>query len=210
MQLLYAAADLALAPFLALPYWAGVTALSVVLGALLLWVFGALTPQARIAQVRDRMTAAVYEMRLWIDSPRQVLRAQARLFGLTLTYLALATPALIVAAGPVGLLCLRADEVWSVRPLAPGETALVRLSEADAELDLRGAEPDSPWVRGPGEAWVRVKADADGGDLALYAAAGEAKLLLPERQGSAPWWVAVLVLSTLAAFVLKRPLGVAI
>ena len=210
MQLLYAAADLVLAPFLALPYWAGVTALSVVLGALLLLMFRALTPQARIARVRDRMTAAVYEMRLWIDSPRQVLRAQGRLLGLTLTYLALATPALIIAAGPVGLLCLRADEAWSVRPLAPGETALVRLSDASAKPELQGAVIDSPWVRGPAEAWVRVKADAGGDDVMLSTAAGEAELLLPERDEGAPWWVAVLVLSTVAALALKKPLGVAI
>jgi len=124
-------ADGLLAPFVVLPDPMGLVFLSVVLGLLLLILFRALTPQRRVRALRDQMAAAVYEMRLFLDSPRLVLRAQARLVRLNLRYLALVTPALLVAVLTAGLLLWRADAAFGDRPLAVGEPALLRVVLAD-------------------------------------------------------------------------------
>ena len=259
-----AVADGLLWPFFLLPDPLGLLAFSVALGLVMLLAFRWLTPQARLRHVRDLMTATVYELRIFVDSPRLVLRAQGRFLWLNLEYLALITPALVVAAPLMGLLFVRAEPVWGLRALAPGEEVLLRVAlsepvdrgqivvEAGEGLEMTGPLVVLPRRR---EVWARVRARTAGEHEIRVAAGGaaqakrvtvaqpgrtaavspsrsggggaelllgsepplptgcrlaELELYYPKRERAVPWWLTVLLLSILAAFVLRRPLRVAI
>lgn len=125
-----------LLPFDALPAWLGLTLISVLSGAAMLWVFGKTTPQARLATARDRMAASVYEIRLYFDSPRRALAAQGRLLGWSLAYTALMLPAFVVLALPLGLLYLHLETRYGLEPLPTAEPLIVRVAlDEDAALD---------------------------------------------------------------------------
>jgi len=57
----------------------GLTVISLISGVIMLVVFGLVTPPGWMKRSRELMIAATYEMRLYLDSPRRVLTAQARL-----------------------------------------------------------------------------------------------------------------------------------
>jgi hypothetical protein len=63
-----------LVPFDAMPRFWALTVLSVASGVLMLWVVGKTTPQRRVEIARARMASAIYEMRLFLDSPGRILR----------------------------------------------------------------------------------------------------------------------------------------
>lgn len=117
--------DALLAPFIWLPPLAGLVALSAVLGVVLLGAFRLLTPQRRLRRVKHQMSACVYELWLFSASPLIVLWAQGRALWLTAVYLLLALPSLVVLAPVVGAVASRAALWHEVRPMEPGEEALV-------------------------------------------------------------------------------------
>ena len=67
--------ELLLWPFDQLPDTVALTLISVLSGIGMLWVFGKTTPQRLVGLSRDRMTAAIYEMRLFprLAPPRALL-----------------------------------------------------------------------------------------------------------------------------------------
>jgi hypothetical protein len=126
-----------------LPAIAGLTAISVLCGVLMLWVLGKTTPQRRLERARDRMVSAVYEVRLFLDSPARVWRAQARLVGSSLVYIGYLLPAFVLLLPPLALLYPQMDLRYGVARLAIGEPALVRVELAD------GVAPESVSVAAP-------------------------------------------------------------
>lgn len=257
-----ALADGLLWPFMRLPPLWGLVLLSVVCGVVLLLAFRLLTPQGRLAVVKDRMSATIYEMRLYNAQPLRVLRAQGRAIGLTGAYLGLALPSFVVLVPVVGLLLVRASLLFEFAPLPPNEPALVsvELSRAlpRAQLTVGGSEglsvlPPVLHLEGGKRLELRVRA-ARPGSYALTVAAGGAKetktvevggaaavslertragdwsLLLgdepplgadspvsriavayPDREPiwlGLPWYVHLLIISMIAAFALRRRLGV--
>jgi hypothetical protein len=111
---------------------AGLTVISVVCGVLMLWVLGKTTPQRRLERARDRMVSAVYEVRLFLDSPGRVWRAQARLVLASFVYLAYLLPAFVILLPPLALLYPPLDARYGIAPLPPGEPALVKVELAGA------------------------------------------------------------------------------
>jgi hypothetical protein len=111
-----------------LPPWASLLVLSSVLSLVLLFAFRLLTPQARLARLKERLGATVYELRLFAASPSRVLAAQGRAILLVILYLLLALPPLVVLGPVVGALFARAALEYELRPISTGETALLRVS----------------------------------------------------------------------------------
>jgi len=138
--------DLLAAPVLWLPPVVGLLVLSAGLGLLLLLAFRWLTPQRALGRAREGMSAALYEMRLFASSPSRVLAAQGRALWLTLRYLALAFPSLLVLAPLLALVLTRASLPMEHRALRAGEQAVVA-------LELR--QPVAP-------ARLQVASDGDG------------------------------------------------
>jgi hypothetical protein len=123
--------ELLLWPIDRMPELLGLTVISVVTGALLLWLVGKTTPQRWVERARNQMTSAIYEIRLYLDSPLRVLCAQGRLLCWSGVYLGVMIPALAVGALPLGLLYLHLDTRYGLEPLPVGQPALVRLQLAE-------------------------------------------------------------------------------
>jgi hypothetical protein len=128
--------ELLLWPIDHLPPLLGLTLVSIVTGIVLLWLVGKTTPQKLVGRARDRMSSAIYEILLYLDSPGRVFRAQGRLLTGSLVYLATMLPALLVAAIPLGLLFLHLEPRYGLSPLEIGKPIVVKAeleSNADGE-----------------------------------------------------------------------------
>ena len=109
----------ALHPTLALTIVAVLTAL------LMLVVVKRTSPQRLTQRTRDGMAAAVFEMRLFLDEPGRVVRAQGRLLGNMALYLGTLLPSFAVLGPPLALLYLHLEVRHGLAPLgAPAEIVL--------------------------------------------------------------------------------------
>jgi hypothetical protein len=116
------------------------TAVSLLAGCGMLWLFGRFSDQEKIAQAKHRLRAHLYELRLFADDPVLMWRAQCSLLAWNLRYLRfMLRPALIVAV-PTALLFIQLDSIYGRRPLRIGEPALVTAQLAPS-IDLRGTSP---------------------------------------------------------------------
>jgi hypothetical protein len=160
--------DAMLAPFVWMPPLAAIVALSVVSGLLFLLAFRAVSPRDRLRRVKELMSATIYEMRIFASFPRRVLAAQGRALALTVVYLVLALPALVLLFPPLAVLLARAATHYEYRPLRVGEVAMVTVDldrqAADVAVELR---PDGSGlavlrpvvqVRSRARAYARVRA----------------------------------------------------
>jgi hypothetical protein len=162
-----AVGDALLAPFLWMPPVPALVLLSAATGLFLLAAFRWLTPQRALRRTKDGMSAALYEMRVFSAAPGQVLIAQGRAIWLTLRYLALATPSLLVLGPILALLVARASLPFEHRPVAPGETVLLAV-ELDRAVDRARLAVESdlqvlpPRLHISGSVYARLKAERPG------------------------------------------------
>lgn len=119
-----------LRPLDALAPWASLAIVATITSMLMLVVIRWTSPQKRIRRARSQMAAALYEMRLFLDHPLQLLRAQARLFCWTIAYLLFLVPSLVVLAAPLGLLYVHLEVRHGLAPLTTPSTAVVRIEVA--------------------------------------------------------------------------------
>lgn len=256
------AVELLLVPFDAMPPWLGLTLVSVLTGAGMLWVVGKTTPQRRLERARDRMAAAVYETRLFLDAPLRMLRAQGRLLGWGGAYVGYMMPALLVMIVPLGLVFLSLDARFGYAALPVGEPIVVRVAldgdgaDVTAELPAEAGAITAPplYDARAGAAYFRVQL-AEPGTHTLTVRAGDATAtkrlsadpsalqMAPDRASGTdlwlsvgsepplsapftsitlaqppttdtwlgmPWWLYWLLVATVAALALRKPLGVVI
>ena len=113
------------------PIWA-LGLLSCSSGVLLVWLFGRISDQEQIREVRDRIRGNLLGVRLFRRDIRVVLRLQVRIFADTFRFLRLATIPMLIMLVPVGLIMTQLNLRFAVRPVEAGEsvvvTALVRES----------------------------------------------------------------------------------
>lgn len=117
--------------FAAMPLELGLVLLSLVSAVIMLLVFRAVTPSHWMLKPRDRMTAAIYEMRLYLDHPRRVISAQLDLLRYSLTYSAAMLPAVVILTIPFGLMAFDLEARWAYAPLNISEPVTVRVDLAD-------------------------------------------------------------------------------
>lgn len=174
--------DLLLAPCGA-SRWAGIAVVSVLSGVLLLWLFKLVTPQRRLARARGRLMGHLYELGLFQDDLRTILRVQRDFALANLRYLLTALPALVVLIPAVGLIVVQLEARYQHSPLQPGRTVLVGAELAPDSAGLldrleietgEGLTLDAPPVRdrARGEIWWRLRATAPGGHEVTVAAPG--------------------------------------
>jgi hypothetical protein len=121
------AVELALRPLDRLPPWLSVAVVAVLTGLLMLVVVKRTSPQGLIQRARDRMAASIYEMRLFLDAPGRVLKAQLRLIGWLVVYLLAMLPALVVLGPPLGLLYLHLETRHGLTPIEAPSTLIMRI-----------------------------------------------------------------------------------
>jgi hypothetical protein len=127
-----------------MPDWLGLTIVSLVSGVVMLLVFGLVTPAHWLKRSRELATAAMYEVRIYLDSPRRVLTAQSRLVGWSLAYTLAMLPAFVILTIPFGLLLLHMEQRWGIDALPTDTPVLVKVHlTQDASVEPQ----ESPNVR---------------------------------------------------------------
>lgn len=258
--------ELLLYPFDLLSAFWGLTALAIVTALLMIVIVSKVTPQARIRRARARIAGAIYEMRLFLDSPLRVFAAQGSLLKHSALYVLLLLPAFAVMAPLLALLYLHLDVRYGLDPVEAGHQVIVRVgidSDVDGYEVEPGALPEGLAVTAPpvfvedeGRVYLRVDVNEPGiHSLPIRAggqqvskeivAAADAVKVAPERKRGAstlwafgnepplpsgspvssisvvypdaeqswlglaiPWWLYWLLIATLAALLLARPLHV--
>lgn len=167
-----------LGPFSTWPPLAGLTAVSLLVGIGLLVAFKFTSNQRALADTKRQILASLFELRLFQDDPRLMLRAIAGLFRQQARYLAHAVVPLLIAGPPLALLLPHLDAYYGYTSIRPGESTVViaRLKPGilppqqprDTAMMLLEATPgvrvDTPcvWAESLGECAWRITVDAEG------------------------------------------------
>ena len=108
------------------PVWA-LIAISFVIGILMLWIFGKVSNQDAIRTVRDRIRGNMLGIRLYGDDLGILFRLQRRILWQTGKYLFHSFSPMLVMLIPMLLVLTQMNLRFSVRPLEPGEQAVVNV-----------------------------------------------------------------------------------
>lgn len=118
--------DLLQVPLRGLPPWVGILIWSIPIGVFTLWVFKKTSNQRRIAEVKRKIHACLFEIRLFNDDMAAILRAQGEILRHVVHYQALALKPMIFILPPLVLLMVQLHAFYGFRGFEPGERALVR------------------------------------------------------------------------------------
>ena len=125
-------------------YLISLTVLGILTGIAILPVFGRFSNTEGLALAKRKISAALYEFRLFGDEPRLVFRAQGQLLLWNARYLGLMLKPTAVVLLPIAALLMLMDTVYGHRALQVGEETLVTARVAD-HVDL---DKLSPQLRG--------------------------------------------------------------
>jgi len=143
-----------LLPFRDMPPLAGLVFVSGLTSVLMLVVFKRTSNQDKIAAVKAKITAGLFEIRLFNDDLRAIFRAQGEVLRHNLSYLGLSLVPLAWMIVPIVLVIAQLQFHYGYRGLSPGTQALVTVELREdpegapaAALDLPdGLRVDSPAV----------------------------------------------------------------
>lgn len=153
--------DLVLFPFRSLdPMW-GLTWVSLLVGVLMLWIFGKISNQDAIKVTRDRIRGNLIGIRLFGDDLGMLFRLQATIFGQILTYLRYTMLPMLIMLVPLVLILIQLDLRFMTRPLEPGEQTVVKVKLRELSPVSSGVElsaPDGVTIETPG---VRIESERE-------------------------------------------------
>jgi uncharacterized membrane protein (DUF106 family) len=116
--------DLIQAPMSGLPPLVGITLWSIPVAIFALFVFKWTSNQERIAQVKSQIHACLFEIRLFNDDLRAIIRAQAEILRHVLHYQGLALVPMVFILPPLVLVMVQLHAFYGFQGLQPGESAL--------------------------------------------------------------------------------------
>ena len=170
--------DLLVLPFRGMPALVGLTVISALVSAGMLLAFARISDQEALDQIKRRITAGVYEIRLYKDDLRTIFSAQFMTFRHTLTYFRLSMVPMLWIMLPIVIVVVQLQFQYGYQPLQPGESTLVTVelteegAAAVAETDGRGVTLEAPqgvrvetpvvWIPSLREAGWRVSAESSG------------------------------------------------
>jgi len=169
--------DLLQAPLRGLPPLVGILIWSIPIGVFALWVFKKTSNQRRITEVKRKIHACLFEIRLFNDDVAAILRAQGEILRHVAHYQALALKPMIFILPPLVILMVQLHAFYGFRGLEPGEPVLVRavLAGDEGERPSAARPPvalevpaglrlvgDGVWAPELGEQLWQVTADAAG------------------------------------------------
>jgi len=135
-----------------------VVGISIVIGLLMVLVFGYTSDQKAIHVAKDHLKAHLLELRLFQDQIGVVLRAYGRILLATVRYLKLAFKPLLFVIVPLTFLIVQVDRYLGLNPIEAGRPFLVKARVTDsAKLDQTeiqlpdGVATDAPAVHVPTE-----------------------------------------------------------
>jgi len=144
-------------------------ALGIALGLLLLLLLRKVSNQQAVERIRRQLQACLYELRLFVDEPAIVWKAQMRLLWLNAKYLALMLRPALIMAIPMLFLFSLLEPFYGKAPLAISEASLVTVKLAHLPGPLvappilqppQGIQVETPAVRMQGTGLVcwRIRA----------------------------------------------------
>jgi len=155
------------------PFWS-LMIFSVAAGIVMLWVFGKVSNQQRIGELKAKIQANLIGVRLFRNSVSVFLKLQGRILRDTLVYMKYSVKPMLVMILPFFVILIQLHGRYGIRPLAVDEAALVKVQVADTvlldgsvEVALEGSQGvriETPAVRIPSlreVAW-RVRPDREG------------------------------------------------
>ena len=147
-----------------------VVGISLVIGLVMVVVFGYTSDQKAIHVAKDRLKAHLLALRLFQDQIPVVMRSYVRIILATGHYLRLAFKPLLFVVVPMTFLIVQVDRYFGSEPLKPGEAFLVKAQVCDsnalnnASIQLPdGLTTTSPAIHVPSEnevAWRLVATKA--------------------------------------------------
>jgi hypothetical protein len=202
------------------------------MAAVALFVIRRSTDQDAIARTRAQAEAHLLECRLFLDEPLQILRSQRALLLENIRMMRQLLRPLLILAIPTALVMWQLDALYGRAPLRVGEAAVVSTDSRESSIMTSGsvvvetgphyikATKETSWRIRPSRAisgFVRV------GSVNRRIVAGSGIAYLPEPLPGShriditypgatvlglPWLAWFLALSTIAAFLLRRPMRV--
>ncbi len=166
--------DLLLLPFAGMPPLVGLFLVSLLVSVLMLVVFKRTSDQAALALVKRRIHAGIFEIRLFNDDLRAILRAQNEILRHNLTYLRLSLWPMLFVLPPLVLVIAQLQFHYGYQGLRPGQRALLEVDLAKdaagagrprARLELPAglrAETDAVWLKAESQLVWRLLAERDG------------------------------------------------
>lgn len=125
------------------PIWA-LTLVSCLSGLLMVWIFGKVSDQQTIRQVRDRIRGNLLGVRLYQHNIKVVLQLQGAILRDTLTYMKLSILPMLVLIVPVGLILAQLNLRFALRPLEAGHPALIKVKLRDASYLKQDSHLQAP------------------------------------------------------------------
>jgi uncharacterized membrane protein (DUF106 family) len=119
--------DLLLAPFAGLPPIVSLLVVSLLTAVAMLVVFKRTSDQTALAAVKRRIHAGLFEIRLFNDDLRAILRAQGEILRHNLTYLRLSLVPMVWILPPLVLVIAQLQFHYGYEGLRPAEEALLRV-----------------------------------------------------------------------------------
>jgi len=119
--------DLLLAPFRSLPPIVGLLIVSLVVSVGMLLVFKATSNQRKLEAVKRQIHACLFEIRLFNDDLRAILRAQMEILRHNLSYLGLSTVPMLWMIVPLVFVIAQLQFHYGYQGLAPGQDFLVKV-----------------------------------------------------------------------------------
>jgi len=111
---------------------------SAIVGVLMAWVFRHTSNQRALGAVANRIRAQLFAIKLFKDDLGVTFRCQVELFKATGLRLWYSLPPMLVMLVPLMLVLIQLATRYEVRPLKPGETAIVELQLAASAWDSLG------------------------------------------------------------------------
>ena len=124
--------DLMMMPFRSLPGWVSLVPISFVFGIVALLVWKHCSNQEGLQRTKDRIAACFYEIRLFNDDLRSILRAQIHLLGHNLRYLGLNLVPFAVMFIPTLPFIAQWQFHYGYEGLEPGQQTVVSVQLQDS------------------------------------------------------------------------------
>ena len=174
-QILGAITNALLVPFRALPPIVGLAFVSLLGGILALLVIKRMSNQEALVEVKRKIFAGIFEIRLFNDDFRAIMRAQGEILRHNMTYLWLSLVPVVVLLPVFVVVLFHLEPHYYFKGLEPGDETVLKVTMADAfepgsekpEIDLvlpSGLKLDTPSVWAPelGEMVWRLEAEERG------------------------------------------------
>ena len=101
--------------------------LAALAGIAMLWIFRKTSDQSRLRAVKNKVWAALLELRVYGDEPRITWRAQKALFAANLRYIGLALRPAMWMLVPMALLLIHLESFYGRAPLPAGSETIVTM-----------------------------------------------------------------------------------